>query len=114
MRDTPLCRRRHSALFARWRWQKCVCFSYTQREVFEDTLLEAYLRAEQFAKAETMLEERLMRRASVRDTFWLGRAQAGQGQSTQAQASFTAAAQGWCLGDATSSEMVALQRQYHA
>ena len=88
--------------------------SHAQREVFEDTLLEAYLRAEQFAKAAAMLEERLTRRASVRDTFWLGRAQAGQGQSTQAQASFTAAAQGWCLGDATSSEMVALQRQYHA
>jgi tetratricopeptide (TPR) repeat protein len=88
--------------------------SHAQREVFEDTLLEAYLRAEQFAKAAAMLEERLTRRASVRDTFWLGRAQAGQGQSTQVQASFTAAAQGWCLGDATSSEMVALQRQYHA
>lgn len=88
--------------------------SHAQREVFEDTLLEAYLRAEQFAKAAAMLEERLTRRASVRDTFWLGRAQAGQGQSTQAQASFTAAAQGWCLGDATSSEMVALQRPYHA
>jgi hypothetical protein len=71
--------------------------------------------AEQFAKAAAMLERRsATRRASVRDTFWLGRAQAGQGQSTQAQANFTAAAQGWCLGDATSSEMVALQRQYHA
>ena len=88
--------------------------SHAQREVFEDTLLEAYLRAEQFAKAAAMLEERLTRRASVRDTFWLGRAQAGQGQSTQAQASFTAAAQGWCLGDATSPEMIAVQRQYHA
>src|SRR5215831_12310403 len=29
MWDTPLCRRRHSALSAQWRWQKCVCFSYT-------------------------------------------------------------------------------------
>jgi tetratricopeptide (TPR) repeat protein len=88
--------------------------SHAQREVFEDTLLEAYLRAEQFDKAEAMLDERLTRRASVRDTFWLGRAQVGQGQSTQAQASFTAAVQGWCLGDATSPEMVTLQRQYHA
>ena len=47
--------------------------SHAQREVFEDTLLEAYLRAEQFDQAEAMLEERLARRASVRDTFWLGR-----------------------------------------
>jgi hypothetical protein len=83
--------------------------SHAQREVFEDTLLEAYLRAEQFDKAAAMLDARLTRRASVRDTFWLGRAQAGQGQPTLAQASFTAAAQGWCLGDATSPEIVALQ-----
>ena len=29
--------------------------SHAQREVFEDTMLEAYLRAEQFDKAEAML-----------------------------------------------------------
>src|SRR5262245_45428995 len=34
MRDTPLCRRRHSALSAyplsaRWQWKNSVCFSYT-------------------------------------------------------------------------------------
>ena len=81
--------------------------SHAQREVFEDTLLEAYLRAEQFDKAEAMLAERLARRASARDTFWLGRVQAGQGQHAQAQASFATAAQGWRLGDATSPEMTA-------
>jgi hypothetical protein len=71
------------------RWLEPVCpqlvrigGSHTQREVFEDTLLEAYLRAEQFDKAEAMLAERLVRRASARDTFWLGRVQAGQGQHT--------------------------------
>ncbi len=58
--------------------------SHAQREVFEDTLVEAYLRAEQFDKAEAMLAERLARRVSARDTFWLGRAQAGRGQHTQA------------------------------
>ncbi|MGE3538089.1 MAG: hypothetical protein AB7N91_11730 [Candidatus Tectimicrobiota bacterium] len=86
--------------------------SHAQREVFEDTLLEAYLRAEQCDKAETMLAERLARRASARDMFWLGRAQVGQGQHRQAQASFETAAQGWRLGEATAPEMTALQRQF--
>jgi hypothetical protein len=86
--------------------------SHAQREVFEDTLLEAYLRAEQFDKAEVMLAERLARRASARDTFWLGRAQAGRGQHTQAQASFATAAQGWRLADMTSPEMTTLHGQY--
>jgi hypothetical protein len=83
--------------------------SHAQREVFEDTLLEAYLRAEQFDKAEAMLAERLARRGSARDNFWLGRVQAGQGQRTQAQANFDTAAQCWRLGDATSPEMTALR-----
>jgi tetratricopeptide (TPR) repeat protein len=84
--------------------------SHAQREVFEDTLLEAYLRAEQFDQAAAMLAERLARRASPRDTFWLGRVQAGQGQPAQAQASLDTAAQGWRLGDAASPEMTALHR----
>lgn len=53
--------------------------SHAQREVFEDTLLAAYLRAEQFDKAETMLTERLGRRDSTRDSFWLAWAQGGRG-----------------------------------
>jgi tetratricopeptide (TPR) repeat protein len=84
--------------------------SHAQREVFEDTLLEAYLRAEQFDKAEAMLAERLARRASPRDLFWLGRVQAGQGQREQAKANFEAAAQSWRLGDVASPEMTALHR----
>lgn len=82
--------------------------SHAQREVFEDTLLEAFLRAEQFDKAEAMLAERLGRRLSPRDTFWLGRVQAGQGQRQQAKASFDAAAQIWGIGDAVSPEITAL------
>ncbi len=82
--------------------------SHAQREVFEDTLLEAYLRAEQFDRAEAMLAERLGRRETPRDTFWLGRMQAGQGQREQAQASLGAAAQSWRVGDAASPEMTAL------
>jgi tetratricopeptide (TPR) repeat protein len=84
--------------------------SHAQREVFEDTLLEAYLRAEQFDKAEAMLAERLARRTFPRDLFWLGRVQAGQGQREQARASFDAAAQSWRMGDAASPEMAALHR----
>jgi len=84
--------------------------SHAQREVFEDTLLEAYLRAEQFDKAEAMLAERLARRTSPRDTFWLGRLQAGQGQREQAKASFDAAAQSWRIGDVASPERTALNR----
>src|SRR5262245_58079590 len=49
--------------------------SHAQREVFEDTMLEAYLRAGQFELAEAILRARLRRRASARDLFWLGRAQ---------------------------------------
>jgi tetratricopeptide (TPR) repeat protein len=84
--------------------------SHAQREVFEDTLLEAYLRAEQFDKVEAMLVARLQRRASVRDTFWLGRVQAGQGRGEEAKASFDTVAQGWRTGDATSPEMTTLHR----
>ncbi len=84
--------------------------SHAQREVFEDTLLEAYLRAEQFDKAEAMLDERLGRRDSARDTFWLGRTQAGQGQSKRAKASFDIALRGWGEGDSNSPERMQLNR----
>ena len=50
--------------------------SHAQREVFEDTLLETYLRAGWYDEARTMLDERLSRRSSVRDTYWLGRLEA--------------------------------------
>ena len=48
--------------------------SHAQRELFEDTLLEAYLRAGQLGKAETALRARLDRRPSPRDLQWLTRA----------------------------------------
>ncbi len=53
--------------------------SHAQREVFEDTLLEAYLRAEQFEKAEDMLRQRLGNRPSARDEQWLARTGGGNG-----------------------------------
>ena len=84
--------------------------SHAQREVFEDTLLEAYLRAGHFDRAEKLLRTRLSRRASVRDMYWLGRAQASTGQAEVAAASFTEAAKGWEGANPRSDEMVALSR----
>jgi hypothetical protein len=84
--------------------------SHAQREVFEDTMLEAYLRAEQFDKAEAMLRTRLQRRDSARDLFWLGRAQAQRGQSEDARASLHAVSQRWQDADPASPERTALAR----
>ena len=47
--------------------------SHAQREVFEDTILESYIRAGRFDKAQDLLYTRLKRRTSVRDEVWLGR-----------------------------------------
>jgi tetratricopeptide (TPR) repeat protein len=84
--------------------------SHAQREVFEDTLLEAYLRAEQFEKAEAMLRTRLQRRDSVRDLFWLGRAQVRSGQPEAARASLHEVTLGWQDADPGSPERLTLTR----
>jgi tetratricopeptide (TPR) repeat protein len=52
--------------------------SHAQWEVFEDTLLHAYLRASQFERAETLLRRRLAQRTSARDVVWLEQATAAQ------------------------------------
>jgi hypothetical protein len=52
--------------------------SNAQREVFEDTLLEAYLRSGRFEQAAGFLSARLARRPSERDALLLGRAQAAK------------------------------------
>ena len=83
--------------------------SHAQREVFEDTLLEAYLRAEQLDKAEEMLHSRLMQRASPRDTFWLGRVQAGKGEE-QAGDTLCQASESWLNGDPNSPELAHLKQ----
>ncbi|MCY3638027.1 MAG: hypothetical protein OXG80_02905, partial [Chloroflexi bacterium] len=82
--------------------------SHAQREVFEDTLLEAYIRAEQYDKAEDMLRERLNRRSSVRDSFWLARAKSNTGADTEAQNTLKLVAQEWQNADAESPEIKAL------
>ncbi len=84
--------------------------SHAQREVFEDTLLEAYLRAEQFDKAEDMLKTRLDRRESVRDTFWLARTHEGAGESEAARASVNQAKDGWQGADPENPEYISLSR----
>ncbi|PWG73263.1 tetratricopeptide repeat protein 38 family protein, partial [Enterococcus hirae] len=50
--------------------------SHAQREVFEDTLIEAWLRAGEGEQAAAVLRERLSRRPSARDEAWLERADA--------------------------------------
>ncbi len=82
--------------------------SHAQREVFEDTLLAAYLRSEQYDKAEDMLRERLNRRTSVRDTLWLSGVQVNTGQTEAASVSVNEVRQGWQNADADSPEIVAL------
>src|SRR5262249_1497131 len=49
--------------------------SNAQREVFEDTLLQACLRAGRYAQAESLLRKRLTQRPSARDMLWLQQAQ---------------------------------------
>ena len=84
--------------------------SNAQREVFEDTLLEAYLRAGRYALAEAMLRTRLGRRPSARDFFWLGRAQVGSGRATEAQLSLQEAQTRWSGADVGAAELTALAR----
>ncbi len=50
--------------------------SHAQREVFEDTLLQAYLRSGRCEQAAALLQERLSQRASDRDVVWLEQARA--------------------------------------
>ncbi|MBI2764451.1 MAG: tetratricopeptide repeat protein [Chloroflexi bacterium] len=50
--------------------------SNAQREVFEDTLVEAYLRVGRYDQGEALLRERLARRPNARDEAALARAQA--------------------------------------
>lgn len=84
--------------------------SNAQREVFEDTLLEAYLRAGRYAQAEALLRLRLGQRPSARDFFWLGRAQMGSGRIANARLSLQEAQQRWADADPEAAELTALER----
>ena len=52
--------------------------SQAQRQVFEETLLQAYLNSEQYEQAEGMLRKRLEHRHAARDFFWLAEASMAQ------------------------------------
>jgi tetratricopeptide (TPR) repeat protein len=84
--------------------------SNAQREVFEDTLLEAYLRAGRFAEAEALLRRRLGQRPSARDFFRLGRAQLGHNRAGEARLSFEEARNRWTDADPGAGERLALER----
>lgn len=47
--------------------------SHAQRDIFEETLIQAYLRTNRGAKAAEILRRRLDRRPSARDRDWLAR-----------------------------------------
>ena len=70
--------------------------------------MEAYLRAGQFDKAEGLLNNRLKRRESPRDMFWLARAQETEGDPGVAESSIRQAREGWHDADSSSQETAAL------
>ena len=82
--------------------------SHAQRLVFEDTLLEAYLRAEEFDKATDMLRERLARRESPRELFWLARAQHAQGDQAGAGKNASQVKETWDQADPNTPEFARL------
>jgi tetratricopeptide (TPR) repeat protein len=84
--------------------------SNAQREVFEDTLLQAYLRAGRYAEAEALLRTRLGRRESARDHLWLGEAQLADGKREAARTSLRDAADRWQDADADAPEVMRLTR----
>lgn len=53
--------------------------SHAQRDIFEETLIQAYLRAGRGVNAARLLERRLARRPSARDLAWLTGAKGGLG-----------------------------------
>jgi tetratricopeptide (TPR) repeat protein len=83
--------------------------SHAQREVFEDTLLEAYLRAEQFDKAEDMLRARLKKRETTRDLYRMAQAQESTGQLDDARVTLNAVNQAWQDADADSAELASVK-----
>ncbi len=83
--------------------------SNAQRDVFEETLVEARLRAGQAEEAMQLLRERLDRGATPRDLFRWGRALTAKGELDEAKTSFRRAAELWAEGDMDAPEFRALQ-----
>lgn len=82
--------------------------SNAQRDVFEETLVEAHLRAGNLERAFELLNDRLDRGATARDLFRLGRAQTAQGQLEAAKASFRQAQTLWPDAEPTAADVKAL------
>ena len=61
--------------------------SGAQRDVIEDTLLVALMRSGDAAKASALLQERLQRRPSLRDSHWLGVVRRGGDTAARTSAS---------------------------
>ena len=83
--------------------------SNAQRDVFEETLVEAHLRAGNLERAFELLNDRLNRGATARDLFRLGRAQTAQGQLEEAKASFRQAQTLWPDADPNAADVQALR-----
>jgi tetratricopeptide (TPR) repeat protein len=84
--------------------------SNAQRDVFEETLVEAHLRAGQTEDAEELLRMRLERGATARDLFRMGRAQTAKREIEAAKQSFRRAAELWADGDMSAPELQALHK----
>ncbi len=82
--------------------------SNAQRDVFEETLVEANLRAGRSEAALDLLRERLDRGATARDLFRWGRAQSAKGDMADAKQSFRRAAERWAGADSDAPELRAL------
>lgn len=79
--------------------------SQAQRQVFDETLLQAYLNAELYEQAEDMLRKRLEHRHSARDFFWLAEAQQATGHDDAAFTSRQTARTAWTGADPDAPEL---------
>lgn len=78
--------------------------SNAQREVIEDTLLDAYIRGGYLDRAEALLRDRLARRPSPRDFFALGRTIAATGDKAAAVEPLTRARAAWAEAEPDAPE----------
>ena len=83
----------------------CLGGSNAQRDVFEETLVEARLRAGHSEEAMELLQERLDRGPTPRDLFRWGRVQTARGAMEEAQAALHGARELWSEADPGSSEV---------
>ena len=88
--------------------------SNAQRDVFEETLVEAHLRAGHTEAALELLRERLDRGATARDLFRWGRARTAQGVIHEARIAMQRAVDLWQHGDPASPERRALEAMLEA